>query len=379
MRYAIFSALYPPHLGGVERFTQNLARGLAERGDEVRVITSALSPEDVGEERDAAGFTVVRLASHSLLDGRLPVVRLVGSVREELENLAGWKAERILVNTRFYPLSLVGAAMGYKEHANTIVLDHGSGYLTLDNPTFDVAIRRYEQIVTRHMERGSVRFAGISAKSAAWLREFDIETDLVVPNAIDAAAFRAEATGRRFRAELGLSEDAPLVVYAGRLTSAKGAGIVLEAARMLPSVAFVLAGEGDLEEEIRAHAPKNLSLLGPLSHGDLSSLLSEASVLALPSVSEGFATVLLEAGAWGVPIVASEVGGADEVLAARSWGAILDRRTPLALAEGVDRVLSWSPGERAARSEALRKHVETACSWDATLAALDEAFARGEG
>ncbi len=374
MRYAIFSALYPPHLGGVELFTQNLAHHLAARGDDVRVITSALSPEDVGTEIDEAGVEVVRLASHPLFGGRLPVMRASASVRAELEGLVEWGPERLLVNTRFYPLSLAGAALGTREGIPTVVLDHGSAYLTLDNPMFDVAIRRYEQAVTRHLRKGSTRFAGISAKSAAWLREFGIECDLVVPNAIDASAFRAEATDRGFHAELGLSKEAPLVAYAGRLTAAKGAEIVLEAARMLPSVTFAMAGSGDLEDGICAHAPKNLALLGRLSHGDLSALLSEATALALPSAAEGFATVLLEAGAWGVPVVATEVGGTDEVLADDGWGVILDRRTPLALADGVDRVLAWGEDERAARGEAMRAHVEASCSWGATVEALDRAF-----
>ncbi len=379
MRIAIFSALYPPHLGGVERFTQSLARHLAARGDEVRVVTSALAGEDAGEERDEAGFTITRLASRVLLDGRLPLVRLTDSVRDELADLAMWKPERILVNTRFYPLSLAGAALGSREGADTLVLDHGSDYLTIDNPSLDVAIRGYERAVTRHLVKGGARFAGISAKSAEWLAEFGITCDLVVPNAIDAAAFRAERTPRGFRRELGISEVAPLVAYVGRFTAAKGADIALEAARMLPSTRFVLAGSGALEEELRERAPKNLAVLGPLSHGDLSALLAEATILALPSESEGFATVLLEAGAWGVPIVATEVGGVDEVLANPEWGVVLDRRTPLALAEGIDRVLAWGPGERERRGEALKAHVGASCGWDATLAALDAAFARGEG
>lgn len=379
MRYAIFSALYPPHLGGVERFTQNIARHLVASGDEVCVVTSALTPEDVGETRDDAGFAVVRLASHSLLNGRLPIMRTGASVRDSLVELVEWKPERMLVNTRFYPISVAGAELGSREGLPTIVLDHGSGYLTLDNSAFDVAIRRYERTVTRHLMKADVSFAGISAKSAEWLREFGIETDLVIPNAIDAAAFRAERTPRDFRSELGLSEGAPLVAYVGRLTEAKGAKIVLEAARMLPSVTFAMAGEGDLEDYVRAHAPKNLAFLGPLSHGDLSALFAEATALALPSASEGFATVLLEAGAWGLPIVACEVGGVHEVLADPSWGAILDRRTPLALAEGVDRVISWDAHDREARRAALRAHVEAQCSWDATLGALDAAFACGLG
>lgn len=379
MHYAIFSALYPPHLGGVEFFTQSLARHLVARGDEVLVVTSALTPDAPVHETDEAGVRILRLPSIAAMGGRLPIVSPGHEVVELMVDVAEFHPRRVLVNTRFYPLSLLGAGWGSREGLNTIVLDHGSAYLTLGNPVADAVLQGYEQGVTRHLEGECLRFAGISAKSAQWLGEFGIACDLVIPNAIDAAAFCAERTTRNFHAELGISKHAPLVAFAGRLTAAKGAGIVVEAARMLPRVTFALAGTGDLEETIRAEAPRNLVCLGPLAHGDLSALLAESTALALPSESEGFATALLEAGAWGVPPVTTDVGGAREVLADPSWGVILDRRTPLALAMGVSEVLSWPEGLREERSRALAAHVEAACTWDATLAALDGAFARGEG
>ncbi len=378
MRYAIFSALYEPHLGGVERFSKELATALSRRGGEVRLFTCALSSDAEGDVDAPEGFRITRLPSHTLLGGRLPVMRMTGATHAALRELGAWGPDRVLVNTRFYPLSLTGAAFGAEHGVPTLVLDHGSDYLTLDHAFADVVLKGYEHAVTGRIAAGSPSFAGISAASARWLETFGIETELVVPNAIDAAAFRAEAAGRAFRRELGLGEDDPLVVFAGRLTEAKGAHLVFEAARMLPEVRFAIAGEGPLEARLRERTPENLALLGTLSHGELSALLSEATALALPSASEGFATVLLEAGAWGVPIAATPVGGTDEVLADPSWGELLDRRTALGLAEALDRLLRVDGVDRAVRSRALAEHVATACSWDSTLAALDAAYARGE-
>ena len=374
MRYAIFSALYPPHMGGVERYTQNLAGRLAARGDEVTVVTSALSPGAPAQETDEAGAEVVLLPSILAMDGRLPLLRPGRDLDGLMAAVAARKPKRVVVNTRFYPLSLAGIAFGGKAALPTLVIDHGQGFLTLESPLADRAIEAYERAVTSWQGRWHPAYAGISAASARWLSTFGIETDLVVPNAIDADAFRAEASGRDFRRELGLAEDVPLAVFAGRLLASKGAMVVAEAARFLPEVAFLVAGSGAAEEGMRATRAQNLRLLGPLSHEDLSALFSQADVLCLPSLREGFATTLLEAGAWGLIPVTTHVGGSDEVLADPSWGLVLDRRTPLALAMGVDEVLGWPASVRAERSAALAAHVREACTWDATLGALDAAF-----
>lgn len=375
MRYAIFSALYEPHLGGVELYSKNLSRNLVDRGDEVRVVTSALERGAEGVAPDEFGFPVMRLPSVSVLDGRLPLVAYNGSWRVAMAELEAWSPERVVVNTRFYPLSLAGVAFGARNSIPTLVVDHGQGFLTLDNRVLDWAIERYERLVARWMARRHPTYAGVSQASARWLENLGIHTSLVVANAIDAEAFRAEATDIDWRARLGVAVDRPLALFAARLTPEKGPRIFRETASLLPDVEFLMVGSGPLDAEMaRDDASPNFRYLGRIAHGDLSALMAQSDVFCVPSLQEGLLTTLMEAASWGTPPVTTPIGGSDEVLADRSWGVVLDQRTPEALATGIEEVLSWSPDVRERRRLALATHVRDACRWDETLAALDRAF-----
>ncbi|MBR3689500.1 MAG: glycosyltransferase, partial [Eggerthellaceae bacterium] len=100
--YAIFSALYAPHMGGVESYTAGLAKELAARGSRVVVMTSRLAPEHPEHEIQADGVEVLRLPCKPLLGGRLPWPARNARHAQLLEQLAAIKPTRIAINTRFY-------------------------------------------------------------------------------------------------------------------------------------------------------------------------------------------------------------------------------------------------------------------------------------
>ena len=99
--FAIVSALYPPHVGGVERYSYNLAKKLEERGHKIIVITSGIGEVEVVSEK----MKIYRMPSWHLLNGRLPVSkRTKGFVKLE-NDLKEERIEAFIINTRFYPLS----------------------------------------------------------------------------------------------------------------------------------------------------------------------------------------------------------------------------------------------------------------------------------
>ena len=145
----------------------------------------------------------------------------------------------------------------------------------------------------------------------------------VVPNCLDAAAFRAEAQGRdEVRDSLGLAPDVVCCLFLGRLSPEKGADLlaVLQAELQEQQkgsaeapAQLLVAGTGPLA--LGAAAITAIRLLGDRS--DAASLLAAADVLLMPSKTEGLPMVALEAAAMGTPVVAFPAGGlADSGLAA---------------------------------------------------------------
>ena len=354
-------------------FTQRLAHQLAEQGNRVVVVTSRLSPDVPSHETQEDGVEVYRLPCWSFLDGRLPISHRNREYEAMLSEIAELGIDRILVNVRFYRNSLEGVRFARRIGAPVIVLDHGSAHLTLGNGLLDRLVERYEHAVTNRMKRLGPAFAGISRASANWLSHFEIETSTVIPNAVDVGQFTAAASSRVFRSELGAT-DKSLIAFVGRLEPEKGALQFAQAASLLgDGFVLALAGEGSQRTQIDKLHAGNVFLLGQLDQSDLSALLRDADVFCLPTRSEGFCTSLLEAAAQGAIPVMPHVGGTDEVM---GWnpvrhGVMLKGSEPEAVAQAIREAAEQD--ELAAQE--LMLHVAERCSWDATVKALEDAFA----
>lgn len=324
----IFSALFLPNMGGVERFTDSLAAELAAEGHSVIVVTNNTHGLSNREILDS-GVEVIRFPCKNLIGGRYPVPIKNGCYRELMADLEARRVDGVLVNTRFYLHSLIGVRFAESKGLRAVVLDHGSAYLTLGSRPLDWVIERYEDGITALLKRHDIDFYGISKKSVEWLSNFGIEAKGVINNAINAEAYWEQASGRQFRKELGICEPALFVVFVGRLVAEKGVRLLLEAMKDLcgASIHLVVAGEGPLSTEIEECGLPNVHYLGRLDTPDVASLLMNADVLCLPTRSEGFATTLLEASACGIPCIVPDVGGAKELISDGQNGYILEQVT----------------------------------------------------
>ena len=145
----IFSAQYPPHVGGVEAFTQNIAHTLASLGHRVVVITN--DTENLGAGSFVEGdIEVIRLPCMPLISGRLPIPKFNPIRKELLNQLVQYRFDGILVNTRFYPHSLLGMSVARRYDLRPLVLDHGSAWLSFSNPILDFFVRLYERAITAY-------------------------------------------------------------------------------------------------------------------------------------------------------------------------------------------------------------------------------------
>lgn len=371
--YAIFAARYQPFVGGIETFTERLARQLVMNGDKAVVVTSRMD-DSLERETTGDGIEVFRLPSRAFLDGRLPVPKKGEDQRRLFEELEGTGIDRVLVNARFYGLSLEGVRFAKRIGAPVIVLDHGSSHLTMGNPVLDKVVERYEHSVTERMKKMEPAFAGISEASAKWLEHFDIHTDLVIPNAIDVEEFAALSSGRDFRKELGIDEEKTLAVFVGRLEPEKGAFEFARAASMLDErFAFAMAGEGSLRKNIETLGNDDLHLLGNISQNDLSALLGQSQVFCLPSRSEGFCSALAEAASQGAIPVMPHVGIADEIMSSKKgsgYGILLETRDPEEIAQGIEAARNLVESQ----AEGLRALMKQRYSWEAASESLDRAF-----
>lgn len=117
--------------------------------------------------------------------------------------------------------------------------------------------------------------------------------------------------------------DRPVVAFMGRLTSQKGTEYFIDMAKYvlaeLPNTLFILAGNGDQYESLllkAAHQQLSAAVLfsGFLRGTSRNQLLQRADVFVMPSVSEPFGLVALEAAQYDTPVIVSSTSGVKEVL-----------------------------------------------------------------
>ena len=376
LRIAFFSAQYPPHMGGIENFTQNLARALGNRGHAVTVVTNDTNSIGAGWACED-GFDVLRLPCVPLVDGRLPLPKPSTVRRELLKELSAREFDGVLVNARFYPHSLLGMKIARARGLAPLVLDHGSAYLSFSNPLLDPCVRIYEHVMTALGKRYKPRYFGISHKSVEWLRTFGIEAEGVISNSIDAAEFRECASRRDFRAELELDKDDFLVAFVGRLIPEKGISSIIEASRncelISRRVVFALAGDGPLADEVKAAEGPNLRWVGRLGKNDVSALLQQSDALCLPSRSEGFSTTLLEAGACGCPAVVTDIGGARELIPDEHYGTIIKSMATSSIIAAIVHLADDSLLLMEQRRD-CQSLVEKNYSWNSTAESVENLF-----
>jgi glycosyltransferase involved in cell wall biosynthesis len=170
----------------------------------------------------------------------------------------------------------------------------------------------------------------------------------------------------------------PLVLFVGNLLPVKGLEVLVEACDRLARRGLrfecQLIGQGAMRGAIERQIgerglAERVKLMGSRPLEELPAWYRRASVLVLPSYSEGVPNVLLEALACGTPVVASRVGGVPEIVSAESLVATGDA---VGLAVAIERVLAHEGEARAAKFEPP--------SWEESAAALGrvlEDLARG--
>jgi D-inositol-3-phosphate glycosyltransferase len=203
----------------------------------------------------------------------------------------------------------------------------------------------------------------------------------VVPPGVDLARFRPRPA-EEARKRLGLSGH-PVVLFVGRLQRMKGPDVAIgafeEARRARPDLlaeaVLVLVGgpsgpdPGSQVERLRRLARRagiadRVRFLPPVPHADLGSLYAAADVVLMPSRSESFGLVALEAQASGVPVIASAVGGLRYVVADGESGFLVPAGDHRAFADRLLRLLG-QPGLRARLATGAVRH-SSRFSWERT-------------
>jgi glycosyltransferase involved in cell wall biosynthesis len=380
VRIALFTNNYLPFCGGVTISVETLRRGLEASGHEAWVF----GPRLTGAED--ASVKVVRYPSIPV--ATYPEFALAVPYSRRIERLVSALAFDVI--HAHHPFLLGPAARRLARRIRRPLIF-----------TYHTRYEKYAHYVPlplRLVQAAALRIsAGFAAQADAVLAPSAVIRDelhargvrapiAVVPTGVDLVRFRP-GDREAARRSLGVGQGEPLVLYVGRLDREKSVDRVLGAfervASTIPAARLVLVGQGTEAERLRRTAAslpvaERIRFLGLRPHDSLAECYQAADVFLFASETETQGLVLAEAAACGLPAVAVDAPGCDEVVRDGDTG-ILTKRDPAALAEAVIGLL-LDPERRRAMARRAREVAEhlfdVRLQIDRTMAVYADAVAR---
>lgn len=367
MNVLLVSYSYPPSIGGLERQSHLLARSLVQRGHRVRVIAARVPGSTRLEILD--GVVVTRVSGGHGSRWQRMLTFLAGLSIETLRS--GRWADVIQVQQALYPAA-VATILAALLRRPSVVRNAGSG------PSGAVRLMRSLPLGTvalRLIVRSSAAVA-LNRQMADEMRSVGFRRIVRILNAVEVPPPATPDDRARSRARLGLS--GPTVLFLGRLEPEKSVEVLLRSWPLVRAPASLLVvGDGPCRSDLVALAsalglsPERVRFCGPTA--EPATYLCAADVLVLPSAGEGLSNVLLEAMAYGLPVIASDIPGNREVIDQPSLGVLVPWGNVAPLAHAIDELFD-DPARRRAIAAAGREHVRSRHSVDAMVSAYERLY-----
>lgn len=367
---AIFSGYYLPHLGGVERYTYNLAKKLKNMGYKIIIVTSRYD-EKLKEIEDTEYAKIFRLPTYKIVSGRYPINKQNKRCKELLEMVKQENVNSAIIQTRFWTTSYIASKFISKNNIPACLIEHGSTHFTVNNKILDFFGEKYEHILTNSIKKRVKDYYGVSKKCTEWLKHFNIDAKGVFYNSVNSE--EVEEYSKFIQKDTGKIN----ITYTGRMIEEKGVLRLIDAFKNLnekyDNLELNLAGDGPILEKIIQENKdiKNIHILGKISHDEVMQLLGKTNIFVNPShFSEGLPTTILEAGLMECAVVATPMGGTTEIISDDSLGYICGFETQ-EIQEKIEKLIN-EPEIMKDMSIKIKQKVKEQFSWDITAKKIAE-------
>ena len=347
-------------VGGAERCLMELAIGLCQSGDQVRVISIGTLPR--GQQS---------LLLDRLTDNGIEVKSC--NVDSSFHFLSAYRQLRLWLSE-----SPPDVCQTFLFHANVLGtwaarsagIEHRIGGIRVVDP------RRSRRRINRWVTPGMVRVVCVSKGVERFAQQqlgCKASQTVTIPNGVDVSRF---STATPFAwSSIGWPDDSIVTLFVGRLDPQKGIDLIQQQIESIAPAAsnrrLLLVGDGPLHRSIESWARKigndRVQLLPWQS--DVAPLMRACRLLVLPSRYEGMPNVVMEAMASGRPIVCSDVQGAEELLGHAPKCQLFSAGDSLAMKNLVDQFLNDE-----ALSEKIGEWNQRRVRNDFSIAAMVDAY-----
>lgn len=336
---------FPPHVGGVGVHIHTLSKELIKNGHEVYVITYPHS-----NLKDIDGIHVIGTTG---LD--IPGIRglmFKRNAKKALNNLLKEVDIDIIHGHYLFPAGAAACEVGSKHKIKTYVTAHGSDMFEMYKKQSFM-----RPSIKNVLKKSDIVFAVSNALKkeilATGVKGIESKTRLYW-NSVDIDKFSADNKN-----ELK-NNGKPIVLFVGNIIKRKNVNLILEAKKQSSEdYEVVVVGDGpllnDLKNKVENENISDVRFLG--SRDDVENIIPGCDVLVLPSFSESFGLVLIEALACEKPVIGSNVGGISEIIT-NDVGLLIDPNDSSTLAGAIDKIIGDDEFRQSLASNARKRAID---------------------
>jgi len=379
LRILISLTYYLPHRTGLTAHVQQVAEALAARGHEVTVLAARHSI-DLPRDETIHGVRIVRLWSP---------IRLSRGMIMPLFPYALWRfmarKDVIFINTPMLETSLV-AFIAQMKGKRVVATHHGDLVLPqgkLSNRMIETLMLRFYKYMARRASR-LIAYSHDYAENSYYLKPFLNKVSVIYPPIKLPPPDRERARELREGWQRG---GGPVIGYSGRFVAEKRPDVLIRALETInkahPNARIVFAGEYDIkyEDTWEKNQPlinkyrEQLVFLGLITSSQaLANFYAALDILVLPSDTECFALVQVEAMLCGTPVVMTDTPGGRVPVRETGMGKIVPRGDSKAMGEAVTAILADLDAYRKPREA-----IEAIFNFDETINRYERHFRDAAG
>ena len=335
-----------------------------QRGYEVDIITCNTEKTLAYEELD--GIHIYRLSCWNALNSTYPIPKPCLTNFRILRMFLRKKYDIINTQTRFFISSFLGLIFAKVKRVPLLHTEHGARHSVVSSKVINLISRAYDHTIGTLIVKSAKRTIGVSEAACEFLKHLGATNTKLIYNGIDTSIFRRRDTN--YREKLRLGNDATLITLVGRLIYAKG---IQDLISVFPEIAskhevrLLIVGDGAYKPELEKLAQNkgNILFLGQKEQGEVIEILNSSDIFVNPSYSEGLPTSVLEAGAAGLAIVATDVGGTKEIINDGNTGFLVPPTDKEILKEKICQLIE-NKKLRGAFGRNIHKYVKDKFDWD---------------
>lgn len=334
-RVAMLIQRYLPHVGGAERQLQQLAPRLRDLGFDVHIITRR-------EPGLLAFETIDDVPVHRMPSVGPKPLAATTFTTAALTTLKELQPDVVHAHEILTPAAIAIQSKKVNNHPVVVKLLRGG----MRGDIYKLKRRPFWKSYLNSLMRSVDGFVTISREIDWELQALgvDLQKRFFVPNGVDTARYlpASEEHRQTLRASLSLPPLARIVIYAGRLVPEKRIDSLLKVWDQIRAqhvdAHLLILGNGAEGSRLRAMAGSGVQFAGQVD--DAAPYLQSADLFVLPSSTEGLSNSMLEAMSCGLPVLATTVGGAPDVIEQDVHGCLIAPEDVDSLQAGLDALLS---------------------------------------